>query len=57
VSLKVVALADEIVKQVVKWAFGYFDIEKQEWITFFDLISESAREILPESDRQRVIKS
>ena len=47
------SLADAIVAQIVKWGFGYFNIEKQEWRTFLDPIEEGAKAVLPESDRTR----
>ena len=49
------SLADAIVDQILKWAFGYFNIEKQEWRTFIDPIPEDAREILSLTDTERVI--
>jgi hypothetical protein len=49
------SLADAIVAQIVKWGFGYFNIEKQEWQTFLDPIAEGAKAVLPESDRTRAI--
>ncbi|WP_193372575.1 HEAT repeat domain-containing protein, partial [Planktothrix mougeotii] len=48
-------LSDEIVEQIVKWGYGYFDIKKQEWITFLDPIEEGARTILPETIREKAI--
>ena len=32
------SLADEIVSQIIKWGFGYFNEEKQKWRTFLDPI-------------------
>jgi transcriptional regulator with XRE-family HTH domain/energy-coupling factor transporter ATP-binding protein EcfA2 len=49
------SLADAIVAQIVKWGFGYFNIEKQEWQTFLDPIAEGSKAVLPESDRKRAI--
>ncbi len=51
------SLADGIVSQVIKWGFGYFDEEKQEWQTFLHLIAQGSREILKETDRERVISA
>jgi predicted NACHT family NTPase len=47
--------ASEIVEQIVKWAFGYFNTEKQEWWTFFKPIEEDARATLPKTERKRAI--
>jgi len=49
-------LADDIVRQVIKWQFGYFNTEKQEWLTFLDPITEGARKNLPQTDRKRAIR-
>jgi len=49
------SLGDAIVAQIVKWGFGYFNIEKQEWQTFLDPIAEGAKAVLPESVRTRAI--
>ena len=38
------SFADEIVSQVIKWGFGYFDEEQQEWWSFLDPVTERARE-------------
>jgi HEAT repeat protein len=37
---------DDIVEQIVTWAFGYFDTEEQRWITYLDPISSLARETI-----------
>jgi len=58
-EFKKCTLADQIIKQITKLALGYFDIEKQELITFFDsskAIKESAREILRIINRPKIIK-
>jgi HEAT repeat protein len=49
------SLSDEIVEQIVKWGFGYFNIEKQKWITFIDPIGQGARIVLAETIREKVI--
>ena len=51
-EFKACSLASEIVRQVVKWAFGCFNIEKQEWRTFLNPIEEGARKAIPETIRQ-----
>jgi len=48
-EFKVCSLAGEIVGQVVKWGFGYFNIEKQEWWTCLDPIKKGARKAIPET--------
>jgi len=40
------SIANEIVEQIVKLGFGYFNEEKQEWINFIDPMAEGAREAL-----------
>ncbi|WP_084668964.1 HEAT repeat domain-containing protein [Spirulina major] len=52
-EFKVCSLAAEIVRQVVKWGFGYFNIEKQEWRTFLDPLKEGARTVLGETIREK----
>jgi HEAT repeat protein len=47
--------AYEIVSQIVKWGFGYFNIEKQGWQTFLDPIAEGARAAIPETNRTKAI--
>ncbi|MEZ2285322.1 HEAT repeat domain-containing protein [Microcoleus sp.] len=49
------SLADGIVSRIVKWGFGYFDEEKQEWQTFPDPLADSSCDILKETDRKRAI--
>ena len=43
------ALADAIVKQIVKWGFGYFDIQTHNWQTFNQQIRRNARAVLVET--------
>ncbi|MBD0301886.1 MAG: NACHT domain-containing NTPase, partial [Tolypothrix sp. T3-bin4] len=47
--------ADEIVAQMVKWGFGYFNTKKQEWIQFPYVIEEEARTTLQQTDRTKAI--
>jgi predicted NACHT family NTPase len=47
--------ASEIVEQIVKWSFGYFNVEKQEWRTFIEPIEEGARATLTEMQGHRTI--
>ncbi|QEI43737.1 hypothetical protein BMF77_04358 [Dolichospermum sp. UHCC 0315A] len=49
------SLADEIVDTVIKLKFGYFNNEKQEWVTFPDPIPKDAGKILSLTDIQKVI--
>ena len=46
--------ADEIVKQIVEWGFGYLD-EKQEWQGFLYPIAMKARVALQETERTKAI--
>ncbi|BAZ27721.1 hypothetical protein NIES4074_01490 [Cylindrospermum sp. NIES-4074] len=43
---------EEIVNQIVKWGFGYFNTKKQKWVTFLDLIKNEARAVLQETERK-----
>ncbi|MBP5973939.1 HEAT repeat domain-containing protein [Brasilonema sp. CT11] len=45
--------ADEIVAQIVKCGFGYFDSEKQQWLSCFKEIADTAKIALKETDIQR----
>ncbi|MDT9236423.1 HEAT repeat domain-containing protein, partial [Limnospira sp. PMC 917.15] len=54
-EFKACSQAAEIVRQLVKLGFGYFNIEKQEWRTFLDPISEGARKTIPETIRRLAI--
>ncbi|WP_324634254.1 NACHT domain-containing protein, partial [Phormidium sp. CCY1219] len=47
--------ADEIVAQIVRWGFGYFSEEKQDWRTFLDPIKSDARTVLRETERTQAI--
>ena len=49
--------ASVIVEQIVKWAFGYFNTEKQEWWTFFKPIEEEALATLSKTKRRRAISA
>jgi HEAT repeat protein len=54
-EFKACSLGSEIVRQIVKGAFGYFNIEKQEWRIFLQPIEEGARKAIPETIRQLAI--
>jgi HEAT repeat protein/energy-coupling factor transporter ATP-binding protein EcfA2 len=45
--------ASEIVKQLVRWSFGYFNAKKQKWQTFPDSIAEGAKAAILETDLRR----
>ncbi|MBE8968831.1 HEAT repeat domain-containing protein [Nostocales cyanobacterium LEGE 12452] len=49
--------ADEIVKQIVKWCFGYFSIIKQEWTWagFNDVGRQEVKPILQQTHRKKAI--
>jgi predicted NACHT family NTPase len=46
---------DQVIGQVVRWDFGYFDTEEQEWVKFFYGIRNAAREALPQAQRPKAI--
>jgi hypothetical protein len=46
---------DEIIGQIVKWRFGYFDTQKQKWVKFFNVISNAAMEALQQTHRPKAI--
>lgn len=50
------SLADSIIKQLVKWSFGYFDEEQQQWRIFIDSIEKGAREALTQTDSKRAVE-
>ncbi|WP_052349641.1 HEAT repeat domain-containing protein [Planktothrix prolifica] len=54
-EFKACSLALDIVRQVVTWGFGYFNIEKQKWQNFIDPIKEGARKAIPETIRPLAI--
>jgi len=47
--------ASEIVEQIIKWSFGYFNVEKQEWKTFIEPIEDNARTTLTETQTSLTI--
>ncbi|MGJ5632604.1 HEAT repeat domain-containing protein, partial [Nostoc sp. CALU 1950] len=47
--------ADDIVEEIVKWGFGYFNTKKQNWIKFSSRIEEEARLQLQHIDRIKAI--
>ncbi|QMS90919.1 HEAT repeat domain-containing protein [Nostoc edaphicum CCNP1411] len=49
--------ADEILAQIVKSGFGYFNINKQEWTEFIDPIQEETRSVLQQTDRTKAIST
>jgi HEAT repeat protein len=49
--------ASEIVEQVVKLSFGYFNFEKQKWRTFIERVEEGARAMLTETPVSLTIAS
>ncbi|MEC4984901.1 MAG: NACHT domain-containing protein, partial [Oscillatoria sp. PMC 1076.18] len=56
-EFKACSLVTEIVRQVVKWGFNDFNIEKQEWQIFLDQIKEAARKAIPETIRPLAISA
>jgi energy-coupling factor transporter ATP-binding protein EcfA2 len=46
---------DEIIGQIVKWRFGYFDPQKQKWVKFFNVISNAAMEALQQTHHPKAI--
>ena len=46
---------DKVIGQVVRWGFGYFDTEEQKWVIFFNVISDAAKEALPQAQRPKAI--
>ncbi|AFY81282.1 HEAT repeat domain-containing protein [Oscillatoria acuminata] len=54
-EFKACSLAGEIVRQVVKWGFGEFDIQKQQLTTLIDPIEKGARKAIPDTIRRLAI--
>jgi HEAT repeat protein/energy-coupling factor transporter ATP-binding protein EcfA2 len=50
-EFKACSLALDIVRQVVKFGFGEFNIDKQEWRTFLEPDKKGARKAIPETIR------
>ncbi|WP_017655667.1 NACHT domain-containing protein [Fortiea contorta] len=48
-------LADNIVQQLIKWRFGYFDVHQQKWWRYPAPIVEGARVALLKTDRPKAI--
>ena len=49
------SVCEQIIAEIIKYCFGYFRIQQKRWIICLD-IAQRARDVLPQSDRQRVIK-
>jgi len=49
------SLIDEIIGKIVKWVFGYFDIEEQNWVAFRNIITNTAREALQQTHRPKAL--
>ncbi len=47
------SLADVIVAQIVRWSFGYFNSEKQEWHKFNIEIQHKAKAAIEETERKK----
>ncbi|MBD1901292.1 HEAT repeat domain-containing protein [Trichocoleus sp. DQ-A3] len=47
--------ADEIVTLIIKWGFGYFNIDKQEWWTYLEPLVKAARASLLHTNCSLVI--
>ncbi|MBW4499053.1 MAG: HEAT repeat domain-containing protein [Scytonema hyalinum WJT4-NPBG1] len=47
--------ADEVIAQIVKWGFGYFNTSKKQWETFPDPIEEAAKTALQQTHRTKII--
>jgi HEAT repeat protein/DNA replication protein DnaC len=49
--------SDAIVARIIRYAFGYFNIKKKYWISFFTPISKAANAVLKETIRTQAIAS
>ncbi|GAX40535.1 hypothetical protein NIES4075_15010 [Tolypothrix sp. NIES-4075] len=47
--------ADAIVAEIVKWGFGEFKVEQNEWVRFLEAIAEGARTALPQTNHIKAI--
>jgi len=47
--------ADQIVEQIVKWGFGYFNLKKHKWVTSIAPIEKVARATLIKTQRNKAI--
>lgn len=56
-EFKECSCADAILSQLMRWAFGYFNLEMQMWVTESCPSSAAARAAFQESDRSRTISA
>ncbi|AFZ02628.1 HEAT repeat domain-containing protein [Calothrix sp. PCC 6303] len=47
--------ADPIVAEIVKWGFGEFKVEQNDWVRFLETIAEEAQTVLPQTNRIKAI--
>ncbi|WYL97897.2 MAG: HEAT repeat domain-containing protein [Gloeotrichia echinulata IR180] len=55
VEFKHCSRTDEIVEQIVKWGFGYFNTNQHKWVTFLYVIVNEAKTALQETERTKAI--
>jgi HEAT repeat protein/energy-coupling factor transporter ATP-binding protein EcfA2 len=49
--------AEEVVQQIMQWAFGHFNTDNQEWMIFLEPILSLARDTIPFTNRGYAMKA
>ncbi|NJL88941.1 MAG: hypothetical protein HC916_03395 [Coleofasciculaceae cyanobacterium SM2_1_6] len=55
-NLQDYSLVDTIILQLIQWALGHFDPDRQQWITYLDSIEEVANAALKTTRRTKVVE-
>ncbi|MBE9059340.1 HEAT repeat domain-containing protein, partial [Sphaerospermopsis sp. LEGE 08334] len=50
-------LSDQIVAELIRYGFGYFDKDQQNWVRFTDTLATTARKVIPETNHQQAIQA
>ncbi|QYX30194.1 NACHT domain-containing protein [Sphaerospermopsis torques-reginae] len=50
-------LSDQIVAELIRYGFGYFDKDQQNWVRFTDTLATTATKVIPETNHQQAIQA
>ncbi|MDB9444451.1 HEAT repeat domain-containing protein [Sphaerospermopsis kisseleviana CS-549] len=50
-------LSDQIVEKLIRYGFGYFDKDQQNWVRFTDTLATAATKVIPETNHQQAIQA
>ncbi|HBR00733.1 MAG TPA: hypothetical protein DD761_19840 [Cyanobacteria bacterium UBA11691] len=50
------SLVDQIIQQIIQWALGHFDANRQAWITYLQPIEKTAQTFLGKTKQDKVIQ-